>query len=182
MDTNKAHRVVYGRAWDDLGLQMGGIISSDEARRRFLDGGKDDWFSVGAYADGVPDGAAPEYTMEVTPQGGFISVSFYDQLCRVRIEFLFGKTDAGVMFLEEIYDFRYADESTYHLRSDSILTTNYRYRPDGSMHWYRDDAVKGVIEEADYRDIDVSTHWEPVPEFGDWASITRFDRAKPVGA
>jgi hypothetical protein len=42
--------------------------------------------------------------------------------------------------------------------------------------------VKGVIEEADYRDIDVSTHWEPVPEFGEWASITRFDRTQPVGA
>ena len=156
-------RTVYGRAWNQVRLRIGGVIGEEQARLRYLSGGKDDWFSVAAYADGVPDGAAPEYTMEVTPQGGFISVSFYDQLCRVRIEFLFGKTDAGVMFLEEIYDFRYADESTYHLRSDSILTTNSRYRPDGSMHGYRDNAVKGVIEEADYRDIDVSTHWEPVP-------------------
>ena len=175
-------RTVYGRAWDDVRLHIGGVIGEEQARLRFLDGGKDDWFSVGAYADGVPDGAAPEYTMEVTPQGGFISVSFYDQLCRVRFEFLFGKTDAGVMFLEEVYVFRYPDESTYYIRSGCVTNTNYRYRPDGSMHWYRDNAVKGVIEEADYRDIDVSTHWEPVPEFGEWASITRFDRTQPVGA
>ena len=161
---------------------MGLPIDAEEARRRYAEGGEREWFGVAAYADGVPDGAPPEYTMEINPWLNFISVSFHDQLCRMRFKFLFGKTDAGVMFLEEIYDFRYPDESTYFTRSGSVLTTNYRYRPDGSMHWYRDDAVKGVIEEADYRDIDVSTHWEPVPEFGEWASITRFDRTQPVGA
>jgi len=82
--------------------------------------------------------------------------------------------------LEEIYDFRYPDETTYYIRSGCATNTNYRYRPDGSMHWRRSDKVANVIEEADYRDIDVSTHWEPVPEFGDWASITRFDRTKPA--
>ncbi|WP_341210491.1 hypothetical protein [uncultured Microbacterium sp.] len=175
-------RTVYGRAWNQVRLRIGGVIGEEQARLRYLSGGKDDWFSVGAYADGVPDGAAPEYTMEVTPQGGFISVSFYDQLCRVRFEFLFGKTDAGVMFLEEIYDFRYPDETTYYTRSGCVTNTNYRYRPDGSMHWRLTDKVANVTEQADYRDIDVSTHWEPVPEFGEWASITRFDRTKPVGA
>ena len=173
-------RTVYGRAWNQVRLRIGGVIGEEQARLRYLSGGKDDWFSVGAYADGVPDGAAPEYTMEVTPQGGFISLSFYDQLCRVRFEFLFGKTDAGVMFLEEIYDFRYPDETTYYTRSGCVTNTNYRYRPDGSMHWRLTDKVANVTEQADYRDIDVSTHWEPVPEFGEWASITRFDRTTPA--
>ena len=44
------------------------------------------------------------------------------------------------------------------------------------MHWYRSDKVANINEEADYRDMDVSWHWEPVPAFGDWASISRFNR------
>ena len=161
---------------------MRGYFTGEQAEQMYLHGGRDDWFSVCAYANGVPDGAAPEYTLEVLPHGEFFALGFYDQLCRLRFEFLFRKQSDGRLFLVEIYDFRYPDESTYFTRSGSVLTTNYRYRPDGSMHWYRSDKIANVIEEADYRDIDVSTHWEPVPEFGEWASITRFDRTQPVGA
>ncbi|WP_278103739.1 hypothetical protein [Microbacterium proteolyticum] len=173
-------RTVYGRAWNSRLLVMGGVVTEGEARRRFDEGGEEEWFAVAAYAEGVPDGAAPEYSMEVNPGRNFISVSFHDQLCRIRFKFLFLKHENGMMFLTEIFAFRYPDESTYYTRSGCVTNTNYRYRPDGSMHWRRTDKVANVTEQADYRDIDVSTHWEPVPEFGEWASITRFDRTTPA--
>jgi hypothetical protein len=174
------NRFIYGRAWNDKRLVMGGVIAEAEARRRYAEGGEDDWFGVAAYADGVPDDGVPEYTLEVLPKGTFISTSFYDQLYRMRHKFMSGVREGGMLFLEDITDWTYPDDGKYVPRDECLVMTNYRYEVDGTMHWYRSDKVANLIEEADYRDMDISTHWEPVPAFGDWASIARFDREHPA--
>ncbi len=173
------NRYLYGRAWNHKRLVLGGLISEDEARQRYADGSEDDWFTVGAYADGVPDDGVPEFTLEVAPKGVFARTSFYDQIYRARHSFTFRQQEnADALFLVEITDWTYADDDVYVPRNKCLVMTNYRYRPDGTMHWYRSHKVANRIEEADYRDIDVSTHWEPVPEFGQWESIARFNREK----
>jgi hypothetical protein len=61
--------------------------------------------------------------------------------------------------------------------SESSVMESLSYRPDGLVHQQRDDSSKSTVEEADYRDVDVSS--QPIPEFGQWDAIARFDREAP---
>jgi hypothetical protein len=169
------NRYVYGRAWNYKTLVMGGQITVDEARRRYESGGDDDWFGVAAYAEGVPDGGVPEFSLEIRPRGEFIRVTFFDRECRIAVKYAFTEED-GRLFLREITKWTYPDDGQYYRRDGSLVMENNRYEPDGTLHWTRTDSVADVTERARYQDVDLSRHWEPIPPFGEWEQVARFDR------
>ncbi len=172
------NRYVYGRAWNPIFWDMK-PVSEAEARVRFASDDDDDWFSVAAFAEGVPDDGIPEYVMEILPHAEYMKVHFYDQSRNLR--FIYGLRKHGdAMFLEKIVEYTYPDDGVQHRLDECSVVESLNYKPDGLVHQRKNDKSKPVVEEADYRGVDVSSHWEPVPEFGQWDRIARFDREKPV--
>lgn len=55
-----------------------------------------------------------------------------------------------------------------------------RYRPNGIVHRELRDKKAQEKTATDYGDVQVDINREPIPEFGDWASISRFDRDQPI--
>lgn len=167
-------RVEYAKVWDDIVHVMAGPITESEALRLFVDAAATEWYSVGVFGDDVPEGGVPEFTLEIVPGPSYISVTFYDQLYRMRYKYGFRRHESR-MFLESVTSWTYPDEERFYRRNKSSLTEIRTFTLDGTMHWYSHDKRTGMVEEFD-APADVSTHWEPVPAFGDWESISRFER------
>lgn len=150
-------------------------VTETEARVLYVSDSRDDWFSVIAFADDVPDAGVPEYSIEIVPPAKFFRVHFYDQAKSLRFVYDFD-TIEGRLFLENITEYTYSDTSRMRRRNESLVTESLTFKPDGTMHQRKNDKAKDYIEEADYRGTDVSSHWENVPAFGEWESIARFIR------
>lgn len=171
------NRYVYGRAWNPISWDVGDMTEA-EARRRFASDDDDDWFSVAAFAEGVPDDGIPEYVMELLPKAEYVNVQFFDPSRSLRFVYGFRK-HGDAIFLDNIVEYTYPDDGMQRRVSESSVMESLSYRPDGLVHQQKEDSSKSTVEEADYRDVDVSSHWEPIPEFGQWDAIARFDREAP---
>ncbi len=60
---------------------------------------------------------------------------------------------------------------------DASVVETSTYTPEGLVHVTTDDTSKPTVSEEDYRNVDVSEHWEPIPEFGQWESLGRYKRS-----
>ncbi|TCO62847.1 hypothetical protein EV192_102986 [Actinocrispum wychmicini] len=83
------------------------------------------------------------------------------------------------MFLKSIIRWQYGDDSA-RLINESELIEEITYKVDGTVRREITDEKAHERTVTDYRDVNLDINWEPVPEFGDWGSITRFDRDKPA--
>ncbi len=171
------NRYVYGRAWNPISWDVGDIPEA-EAGVRFASDDEDDWFTVAAFAEGVADDGIPEYVMEMLPKAEYVKVQFYDLSRSLRFIYGFRKLD-DAMFLDSIVEYTYPDDGIQRRRNECSVVEMLDYKPDGLVHQYKNDKSKPTVEEADYRGVDVSSHWEPIPQFGQWDSIARFDRGTP---
>ena len=105
-----------------------------------------------------------------------MSTAFYDQCFRLRHKYRFRPQQNGLMFMIEVSTWFYRDDNEYVPRNQALANETVRYTPEGIAQLSRSDKVANVIEKTSYRNVDVSSHWEPVPAFGEWASISRFNR------
>jgi hypothetical protein len=172
------NRYVYGRAWSHVTWDIGEIPEA-EARVRFASDDEDDWFSVAAFTEGVSDDGIPEYVLEMMPKATDAKVRFFDLSRSLRFVYEFGRV-GDALFLDTIREYTYPDDGVQRRQNEAGVVETLRYTPEGLVHQRKDDTSKPTVEEADYRDVDVSSHWEPIPEFGQWDSIARFDRQKLV--
>lgn len=168
-------RLEYAEVWNFKFQRMADPISFDDARHRYSSASDQDWFSVGAFGVGSPEGGVPEYTLEIVPGPSFIGVSFYDQAYRQCFKYGFRRTDDR-MFLQTVWSWEYPDDGAFHKLNGSLVTASRTFRPDGTMHWRSSDKRTQMVEEFDAADIDVEKHWEDIPVFGAWDSISRFER------
>lgn len=168
-------RTEYGGAWVGDDRELNNPMTAAEAEVRFASKVPQDWFSAAVYADTTPHGGIPDFTLEIVPGPSYISVSFYNSAGSILFQYGF-RTHEGAMFLESVTSWDYPDQNTFYRRNKSLVTSNRSFQTDGTMHWRSSDKVRGVVEEFDAADIDVSKHWEPIPRFGEWASIGRFER------
>ncbi|KZC93893.1 hypothetical protein AWH51_00550 [Clavibacter tessellarius] len=71
---------------------------------------------------------------------------------------------------------RYPIEPQYYGPDEAVYVAQYLYKPDGYTKEVLMDDADPLTHVSEYRDVDVSKHWEPVPEFGAWASLGKFNR------
>lgn len=110
-------------------------------------------------------------------------VQFYDFWGTRVVDHSFYRQPDGRLFLTEVVEFEFADHTGFVDDFDWTTMTVHHFRPDGTSDvTERRTTAGGQTEErtTKHRGGDVATHWEDVPAWGDWASITRRDRSRPA--
>jgi hypothetical protein len=60
-----------------------------------------------------------------------------------------------------------------------MLTETLSYGRDGFAKRVVKDDNAGETTTQERHGVDVSDHWEPLPKFGEWWSVIRYEREKP---
>jgi len=166
--TDTQLRYVYCRAWNPARWRAGSEITEEEARRRFVSDNEDDWFSVVAFRADDPNQEIPTFVLELMPHATTIRAKFYEPTRSQRGEYIFRQRD-GKMFFGYAFQWYYPDDGQHHRLNQSALIEEFKFIPYGIAERTINDKSDPQIHKVSYRGIDMSDHWEPVPEFGDWA-------------
>ncbi|MFL6073716.1 MAG: hypothetical protein ACJ73S_10010 [Mycobacteriales bacterium] len=161
-------QVTYCRRWNFLRNRPIDPLTEQQARERDRKG------ELYTAALGVP--TDPAVIVEVERPS--IRVKFLDRFQRVSNSFDFRRYD-DKMFLHHITNWAYPDDEFRRIDQSSVIKSVEYELPD-LAHLRIRDKVANEVTGRSYREVDLSSHWEPVPEFGDWLSIARYDRDKPV--
>ena len=161
-------RYVYCRGWNWKLWEAGQVITEDEARRRFVSDNEDDWFSVVAFRADDPEQEIPTFVLELMPHATTIRAKFYAPTRSQRVEYVFDRYDDRMFFYFATTWF-YPDDGSQYRLDQSILIESFHFKTDGIAEQTINDKSDPKIHKVSYRGIDMSDHWEPVPEFGDWA-------------
>lgn len=101
-----------------------------------------------------------------------IQVEFLDEQLRSKSAYQFVRQPDGRMFMVMAVFREFLGDGTK-LRWAQRLS----FKTDGHVMSFETDYVNNPHEETVVEKfMDVSMHWEPYPTFGDYASISRFDR------
>ena len=65
-------------------------------------------------------------------------------------------------------------------KSQASIIESLEYGQDGYLLRRVNDKSLDHIKKTEYKDVPVDVNWEPVPEFGRWESIARYDRETPA--
>ena len=74
----------------------------------------------------------------------------------------------------------YPDDGEYHPMFEATRIEEFTYSQDGTAHHEITDTRTGEVTAEDRAGVPLDINWEPVPNFGEWASVAREDREKPV--
>ncbi|MCP2163568.1 hypothetical protein [Goodfellowiella coeruleoviolacea] len=158
------------------------------------------------YADGAPgepltedearvrDSAGEEYTAVMPPRPGtkspvlvtpvwktgVVVVTFLDDPGRKATEYTFMKKTDESLFLTRVHMWTYPSEQPGLRLSDSSSHETVHYREDGYVKRVVKNKVERFQETVEYTDVPVGTNWEPIPVFGDYRSIARYERDEQI--
>lgn len=107
---------------------------------------------------------------------GHAEVKFLDHLGREKASYIFQKENDNFLFLRSRYYWDYSSEDPELHTFDAVTINEVHEEPNGYMKHIVIDKDENTKETTEYRDVPNETNWEPVPEFGQWDSISRFDR------
>jgi hypothetical protein len=160
--------VTYCYRWNSRRASPGTPISEEEARERDATGEE--------YTAIVPRPGHP-YPVLVTVvwKNSFCSTSFLDDFGRRCAKYSFTKVE-GRLFLSEIHLHEYPDDTPGLKLSAATRIEHMVFRTDGHVRRVTTDHGKHEKITNDYSDVSMDANWEPIPEFGDWDSIARFER------
>lgn len=159
----------YCRRWNFDYHEPIDPCSVEEARARDRSG---DLYTV-VLADAA-GGSVPEAVVEIAWANDHAGVWFFDEFGRQSLNYAFRRIDDR-LFLHNMIEYGYPDEHAETL-SGSTRTDEIRFSPDGLTKEIISDDVAREREIIERSDVDVSSHWEPVPAFGQWDSLARWDR------
>ncbi len=127
---------------------------------------------------GGPDGSAPEAVIEIDWHNDFAGVWFFDAHGRRSLNYAFRRKD-GQLFLFDMIQYSYPDDQP-HTLSGATRTEEFTFKQNGDVQLViTDDGAQQKTTEH-RRGVDVRSHWEPLPSFGDWASLARYNRDAPI--
>jgi hypothetical protein len=136
-------------------------LSEDEARARH-DSGE-------LYTAVLGDPGTPTL-VEVFLNEGYVGVRWLAPQGRDAMRYAFRRTDDRLFLSEVTINTLNADGKVIEAESTLI-------RPDGSVEVSRFDNLNRTVQAAEpTTSKDVSAMWEAIPQFGDYASITRRER------
>lgn len=163
-------RLTYCRRWNFARHQPIDPLTAEEARRRDEEGE--------LYTVAVGDHRPPDAVIEVVWNNNHVGVWFFDDRGRPWLHYSFRKIDDNRMFLHKITRRQWPEGG--HALNEANLIEELTHQPDGSVHREVQDDVAHEIVTSDYRDVPLDINWEPVPRFGHWASIARYNREQPA--
>jgi hypothetical protein len=115
--------------------------------------------------DGIP---RPRWVLGF---GWGVRVSFYDEFRSVWRIIDYDRVD-GRYFRKEVSDYLYPDATRRYNLNEAVLEVDAGARPDGTGFVEVSDFVARKASTTEFRDIDVSSFWLPIPGFGDWDALT----------
>lgn len=164
----------YGLLYNEEIREVVEPISEAEAQKRWENRG--DPFEVI-----LGDPAKPRVSIQANCEDQVYVVNFFDDLARRALTYTFvpstGRPEQ--LFLAEITTWEW-DSPDKHGPDEATEIHSYEYREDGYVKHTidREDADHYDVEEL--QDVPLDINWEPVPRFGDWASIARYKRSASV--
>lgn len=78
-------------------------------------------------------------------------------------------------FLYVITRWEYPEDAAHDVGTATKIT-RFSFEKDGTVRESIGDMATGTVKRTSRSGVPLETHWEPVPEFGDWSSIARRDR------
>lgn len=132
------------------------------------------------YCAVLGDPSSPKAVLNIAWENDYLGVSFIDSEGRTHTKYVFRKMDGNKLFMTEVTAWHYPEGAQFEFEADVIESAEFR--PDGYASRTLDDSSSDQIQKTEYMDVPVDTNWEPVPEFGHWESVARYDRDAPPGA
>ncbi|GAA4046223.1 hypothetical protein [Streptomyces shaanxiensis] len=117
--------------------------------------------------------AAPTVRLEMRLETEYASVIFMDEYGRDTLDYTFRLIN-GSFFLETSTSYSYGNSQERGGYADADRTEIYEFTTDGVVR-RTVEAEDGESKESRHG-IDVSANWEPVPDFGAYASLIRRER------
>lgn len=102
--------------------------------------------------------------------GDAIGIGFLDNLLREHMSYEFQEKKHGTTFLSMATERKFKEDT-----DEVIWGITYYYDEDGHVSIEEEDFVTNTLTSAETY-LDVSSNWEPYPEFGEYESIARKDR------
>lgn len=170
---NGSLRVEYMTGWGHIKGLPGQPIKESSARSCYETGMgvRTKRFTAAVYDDEI-SATMPRCYLEIQPMADFITVYFLNQPGSIDMIFSFNKKE-GRLFLTEITDYEYPDEERRHGRDKCLKVISAHHGVDGIVKLTTNIRTSRTVTVEDYRDVDVSTHWDEIPEFGRWESLIR---------
>ncbi|MGW5052725.1 hypothetical protein [Actinokineospora sp. NPDC004072] len=166
--------VDYCFKWNYADSAPGEPLTEDEARVR--DAAGDEYTAIMPPRTGAK---SPTLVTVVRKTGVFV-VTFLDAPGRKSTEYTFMRKTGESLFLARVHLWKYPDEQAGLRLSDASSHETVTYREDGYVKRLIRNKVDRVQETVEYTDVPVDANWEPVPAFGDYRSIARYDRDEQV--
>ena len=114
--------------------------------------------------------------IEIMWENSHAEVKFLDHLGRENASYIFQKENDEFLFLRTHYYWEYENEDPNLFTFNAATINEIHESPDGYLRHIFIDKENNTKETTEYRDVPNQKNWEPVPEFGHWDSIARFDR------
>lgn len=162
--------ITYCFKWNYADGAPGELLTMDEARSR--------------------DDAGEEYTALLSTTGsssfptlvtlawktGVVVVTFLDLFGRKTAEYTFRKKTTESLFLRRVHLWTYPNDQPGLRLADSTSHETVYYQEDGSVKRVVKNKIKQTQETIEYTNVPVDANWEPIPQFGDYHSIARYER------
>lgn len=167
--------LVYCERWNNRLNKPLAVMESARARALHDGGGL---YTAVSFTD---DADTADRAVELRISVGYARVHFFDELRRVTLLYTFGRR-GDLLFLKGITSYDYGDTLEYRSLSQAKRMEMFAFDTDGRGEYTVDDTETGEYRSKDLQlaeGADLRSHWEPVPAFGDYASLARHDREGP---
>ena len=162
--------VQYGEQWDEGRDKFNIPFTTEKAKKEHE--------KKQLYTALVEGGPAGSVVVEMCFSGTYCHVKFLDDRKRIYLRYSFDQVTGDRLFLVEIAE-RFYDDDSGRVSYGRIST----YQEDGSVSVLEGKAGSGAGRHKTVREfkttLDPRIHYEPIPEFGHYESITRRDRTQP---
>ncbi|MFD3667177.1 hypothetical protein [Streptomyces sp. NPDC058672] len=111
--------------------------------------------------------------MEIRLETGFTAVIFMDKLGRDELRYSFTVMN-GALFLETVTIYDYGDSEERGGYADAWRMESYDFTPDGVA--VQEIEVGDEVSSESRQGIDMTSNWEPLPQFGAYDSLIRRER------
>jgi hypothetical protein len=159
-------QAIYCELWSDPLHEPDDPMSADAARVLDRQGEP--------YAVALATPASADVLIEIDWKHSHLGVWFSDEEGRRDLHYAFTRVDDKRLFLAEITLWTYPDGAAFLFEASIVETISFR--EDGYVRQTIDDSSVDGVSVYEYSGVPMNTNWEPMPAFGDWASVARRDR------
>jgi hypothetical protein len=111
--------------------------------------------------------------LEVLPFAAHVRTRILDEFNRICLTYDFKNLDRR-LFLAQVRGRRHPDVGRYMSLNEAVRVETIQFAPnDNTMKRAVRHFEESTIETMEYRDVDLRTNWEAIPEFGHWISLVR---------